>query len=309
MQRKKPYETQLNTKEISIEKKIVTRAIKNYNTEQQTTNIISNIAKTNNPSYNLNGGQFIKEIPYTSNIKKFEIKDNYLPVNKKSQKHKVYLSSRYNTSRPVESNQNLVEQISMNEEINDFNLQSIKSKKSPNQGSEPFFSNQKDLKNLNIKYNMNQIFEPQQIIESDNNMKVNADEGIKINSSSINNKFGVQYMVIPQTKLSPIQKIEEGSTSFENKKYSEKKNRLNNYLNSNGNNNQNINIESIYLNTSNMNNNLRKNSNPDDHRNTQGRVITDINSPSYNNERVISQNSNSNTVSKKELKRIVKKFN
>ena len=310
MQRKKPYDFQLNKKEISIEKQIVSRTIKNYDSAQKSPNIISNPSMAKNSAYNPNGGQFIKEIPYNSNIRKFELKENYLPLNKKSQKHKVYLSSRYNTSHPVENTQNLVEQISMNEELNDFNLQSIRSKKSSNQGGEPFFSNQKDLKNLNIKYNMNQLFEPQQIIEQDNNnIKLNSNESIKVNSSSINNKFGAQYMVIPQTKLSPIQKIEEGSTSFENKKYSEKKNRINNYLNSNGNNNQNVNIESIYLNTSNNNNNLRKGSNLDDHRNTQGRVITDINSPSYNNDRVISQNSNSNTVSKKELKRIVKKFN
>ena len=310
MQRKKPYDFQLNKKEISIEKQIVSRTIKNYDSAQKSPNIISNPSIAKNSAYNPNGGQFIKDIPYNSNIRKFELKENYLPLNKKSQKHKVYLSSRYNTSHPVENTQNLVEQISMNEELNDFNLQSIRSKKSSNQGGEPFFSNQKDLKNLNIKYNMNQLFEPQQIIEQDNNnVKLNSNESIKVNSSSINNKFGAQYMVIPQTKLSPIQKIEEGSTSFENKKYSEKKNRINNYLNSNGNNNQNVNIESIYLNTSNNNNNLRKGSNLDDHRNTQGRVITDINSPSYNNDRVISQNSNSNTVSKKELKRIVKKFN
>ena len=34
MQRRKPYETQLNPKEVNIEKKIITRTIKNYNLEQ-----------------------------------------------------------------------------------------------------------------------------------------------------------------------------------------------------------------------------------------------------------------------------------
>ena len=315
MQRQKPYETQINSKEISLEKKIVTRTIQNYNSNQNSPNIISLPPVPINSAINLNGQQYYKEIPYTSNIKKFEIQENLQPQNKRHQKHKVYLSSRYNNSRPAENTPNLADQISMNDELNNgFNLQSIRGKQSPNQGGDNF-SNQKDIKNFNIRFSTNPIFEPQQIPEQDNinsNMKINTNESIKINSSAINSKYGAQYILIPQTKLSPIQKIEEGSPSFENKKLSEKKIRLSNYAaNSNGNINQNMNnnIESIYLNTSNLNNNLRRSSNPQDNRNTQGRIITDINSPSYNNDKIISQNSNSNTVSKKELKRIVKKFN
>ena len=92
----------------------------------------------------------------------------------------------------------------MNEDINDFNLHSIKGKKSPVQNGDTFISNQKDIKNLNIKFNMNPIFEPQQTgdqenINNNNNMKINTNESIKINSSAINNKYGVKYMLIPQT--------------------------------------------------------------------------------------------------------------
>ena len=301
MQRRKPFEAQINQKEISIEKKVITKKIQNTYSEQKSPILSSYPPIPKTTAINLMGGQKFKETTKISNFKNYEIKD--IPQERKHRNHKVYLSSRYNNMRQEET-PNLLEQVSMNEEINDFNLQSIKGKKSPVQNGETLFS--KELKNPNIKFNINPPFE--QEINS-NNMKINTNESIKINSSAINNRFGVKYMVIPQTKLSPIQKIEEGSSSFDNKKNSDKKNIKTNILNSNGNNNQNINIESIYLNTSNINNNLRKGSNPEDHRNTQGRIITDINSPSYNNERVITQNSNSNTVSKKELKRIVKKFN
>ena len=302
MQRRKPYEVHFNPIDTNIERKIVTRTIKNYNSEQKSPNIVVYPPLPKNSAIKPLGGQMTREAQYISSFQNYDIKNNQMPNDKKNQKNKIYLSSRYNNSRQAENTPNLAEQTSMNEEINDFNLLSIRSKKASGQG-ESLFSNQKDLKKFNIKLNMNQPF------EQDNNMKINTNESIKINSSAINNKYGVQYIVMPQTKLSPIQKIEEGSSSFDNRKNSENKNRLTNLINSNGNNNQNINIESIYLNTSNINNNLRKASNPEDHRNTQGRIITDVNSPSFNNDRMISQNSNSNTVSKKELKRIVKKFN
>ena len=102
-------------------------------------------------------------------------------------------------------------------------LFSIRGKKSDGKG-EPLFSNKKDIRNMNIKFNMNPIFDTKQITEQDNNNKINTNESIKINSSSINNKYNVQYLVVPQTKLSPIQKCEEGSTSFDNKKLSELQN-------------------------------------------------------------------------------------
>ena len=304
MQRRKPSETQQNPKEINTEKKIITRAIKNYNLEQNYSNMVSYPSHQINTENKSIGGQIGKEIQNVSNFNNYEIKNNPIPHDKRFQKNKVYLSSRYNNKRQIENTPNLTEQISMNDEINDFNLLSIRSKK-PSGAGESLYSNQKEIKNYNIKFNMNPTFEQ----DINNNAKINTNESIKINSSSINNKYGAQYTVIPQTKLSPIEKCEEGSCSFDNKKFSEKKNRISNHKNSNGNNNQNINIESIYLNTSNLNNNLRKGSNPEDNRNTQGRIITDVNSPSYNNDRGVSQNSNSNTVSKKELKRIVKKFN
>ena len=83
---------------------------------------------------------------------------------------------------------------------------------------------------------MNPAFDQENINNiNNNNIKINTNESIKINSSSINNnniKFGgAQYTVIPQSKLSPIEKCEEGSCSFDNKKFSEKKNRVSNYKN------------------------------------------------------------------------------
>ena len=305
MQRKKRFESQNNQNENSLEKKEITRTIQNYNSQQQSSNLPSYPPIPKTSKFNLMAGQKFQKIQQTTTIEKNENKD--IPQERKSLKNKIYSSKRHKNTRPEETHF-LTEQISMNDEINEFNPQSIRSKKSPVQNGDNFFSNQKDVRNFNV-INMNQVFDPQQINEQDNintNMKINTNESIKINSSAINNKFGVKYMEIPQSKLSPIQNIEDGSSSFDNKKNSEKKNRFSNNVNSNG---KIINIESI--NTSNINNNynLRKGSNPEDHRNTQGRIITDINSPSYNNDRVIAPNSNSNTVSKKELKRIVKKFN
>ena len=41
MQRKKPYETIIDTKEVNLEKKIITRTITNYNSEQKSPGIIT----------------------------------------------------------------------------------------------------------------------------------------------------------------------------------------------------------------------------------------------------------------------------
>ena len=223
MQRKKPYETIIDTKEVNLEKKIITRTITNYNSEQKSPGIITYPAIQKNSAFKSLGGQELHEIKYIPNLKKPELKnnqDNQINLDKKFQKHKVYLSSRYNNTKHQENTPNLVEQISMNEDVNDFNLFSIRGKKSDGKG-EPLFSNKKDTRNMNIKFNMNPIFDTKQITEQDNNNKINTNESIKINSSSINNKYNVQYLVVPQTKLSPIQKCEEGSTSFDNKKFSE----------------------------------------------------------------------------------------
>jgi len=291
MQRKKLSDAQISSKE-----KIETNQMEIYNSEQKNRNIIS---QQINPESNIKNAA--KELELLSTKKKYEISQNYKP-----QKSRVYVSSRYNNTRQIENTSNLMEQISINDDINNININSIRNKRSPGE-----ISFQRDSlrnnnnKNKNFRINMNPIFNNQRIIEPDD-MQINTNESIKINSSAINDKLRIQYMLIPQTKLSPIQKCDEGSSSFENRKYSENRNRLANYVNSKG--NQNINIENIHFNISNIDNNLRKVSIPDE-RNTKGRIIQDENSPSYNNEQNRTQISNSNTVSKKELKRIVKKFN
>ena len=109
MQRKKPFETQINQKEISIEKKVITRINQNYNSEQKSPNVPSYPQNQKTSAINLMPGQKYKEIPQISNIKTYEIKD--IPQQRRSLKNKVYFSSRYNNTRQMEETPNLVEQI------------------------------------------------------------------------------------------------------------------------------------------------------------------------------------------------------
>ena len=150
MQRRKPYEVHFNPIDTNIERKIVTRTIKNYNSEQKSPNIVVYPPLPKNSAIKPLGGLMTREAQYISSFQNYDIKNNQMPNDKKNQKHKIYLSSRYNNSRQAENTPNLAEQTSMNEEINDFNLLSIRSKKASGQG-ESLFSNQKDLKKFNIK--------------------------------------------------------------------------------------------------------------------------------------------------------------
>ena len=130
MQRKKPYETQLNSKETNIENKIITRTIRNLNLDRNIPSILTLPSIQQNTEIKSKDGQMIKEIQNISNFNNYEIKNNPIPHDKRIQKNKIYLSSRYNNNkRQIEKTPNLAEQISMNDEINDFNLFSIKSKK------------------------------------------------------------------------------------------------------------------------------------------------------------------------------------
>ena len=152
MQRRKPFEAQINQKEISIEKKVITKKIQNTYSEQKSPILSSYPPIPKTTAINLMGGQKFKETTKITNFKNYEIKD--IPQERKHRNHKVYLSSRYNNMKQEET-PNLLEQVSMNEEINDFNLQSIKGKKSPVQNGETLFS--KELKNPNIKFNIKVI--------------------------------------------------------------------------------------------------------------------------------------------------------
>ena len=68
MQRRKPSETQQNPKEINTEKKIITRAIKNYNLEQNYSNMVSYPSHQINTENKSIGGQIGKEIQNVSNF-------------------------------------------------------------------------------------------------------------------------------------------------------------------------------------------------------------------------------------------------
>ena len=59
--------------------------------------------------------------------------------------------------------------------------------------------------------------------------------------------------MIPQNKVSPIQHYDDGNSSYENKRYTEQKNRYRNYLTTNTNANSNPNLDNINLNLSNNN--------------------------------------------------------
>ena len=116
MQRKKLSDAQISSKE-----KIETNQMEIYNSEQKNRNIIS---QQINPESNIKNAA--KELELLSTKKKYEISQNYKP-----QKSRVYVSSRYNNTRQIENTSNLMEQISINDDINNININSIRNKRSP----------------------------------------------------------------------------------------------------------------------------------------------------------------------------------
>jgi len=212
----------------------------------------------------------------------------------------VYLSSRYHhhDTRPIEGSPKSNDQFSGTEE-KEYNIHTLNARKSPDNLS--IKRNYLETEKKYTQYSANPLFDNQPNIntEPDNNMRMNANDNLKI---TFNTK-SYRPPMIPQNKMSPILNYDDGNSSYDNKKYSEQRYRYGNNFSVNPNNNSNI--ENVNLNMSNYNNNRVL-------RSTFGqvsrdRILTEVNSPSYKNDRNNSQNSN--TVSYKELKRIVKKFN
>ena len=201
------------------------------------------------------------------------------------------------------------EQISAIEDP-EYNIHTLNARKSPDNISygRNSIENEKQTKKKNYnQYSSNPLFDNIQNLDQDT-FKTNTNESIKINYSAFNTNIkSYRPPMIPQNKMSPIQRYDEGNSSYENKRYAEQRNRYGNYLNANA--NTNPTAENINLNISNINNNNMPQGGRNTVRLSRGRFLTDANSPSYQNERVNSQNSSRNQVSYKELKRIVKKFN
>ena len=212
----------------------------------------------------------------------------------------VYLSSRYHhDTRQIEGSPKSNDQFSGTDD-KEYNIHTLNARKSPDNLS--IRRNYLETEKKYTQYSVNPLFDNQPNIntEPDNNMKMNANDNLKI---TFNTK-SYRPPMIPQNRMSPILNYDDGNSSYDNKKYSEQRYRYGNNYTVNANNNSNI--ENLNLNMSNYNNNNRV------LRSTFGqisrdRILTEVNSPSYKNERNNSQNSN--TVSYKELKRIVKKFN
>ena len=214
----------------------------------------------------------------------------------------VYLSSRYHhDTRPIERSPKSNDQFSGTED-KEYNIHTLNARKSPDNLS--IKRNYLETEKKYTQYSVNPLFDNQPNINTEpennnNNMRINPNDNLKI---TFNTK-SYRPPMIPQNKMSPILNYDDGNSFYDNKKYSEQRNRYGNNFTMNVNNNSNI--ENMNLNMSNYNNNRVL-------RSTFGqisrdRILTEVNSPSYKNERNNSQNSN--TVSYKELKRIVKRFN
>ena len=121
--------------------------------------------------------------------------------------------------------------------------------------------------------------------------KINLNENILINNTSPKNKRFRQPM-IPQNIVSPIKNYDDGNSLYDNQKYSETNTKVVNNIITNTNTNTKIdNMKINYPNTTNQK----------ESRNIEQKIKVD-NSSSYNKK---GNSQNSNTVSYKELKRIV----
>ena len=307
--RKKEYEKKKleKSEEPNNQKKIITTTIETISTEKKPTKITQISYKagtgTKEKIQEVKEKEFVKGEKVTT-IKKSIIQttEGYtkiepISVENKPSSFKAYLSSRYHHSRQIEGSPKLRDQISGAED-NEYNIHTLNARKSPDNIS--FKRNSFENEKKYNQYSNNPLFDNQTNIEKDNNTyKTNTNESVKI---AFNTKSYRQPM-IPQNKMSPILNYDDGNSSYDNKKYSEQKNRNTNFLT---NNNNISSIEGVNLNMSNYNTNNRAVFST--YRiGSRDRVLSDANSPSYNNEK---QNSkNSSAVPYRELKRIVKKFN
>ena len=246
----------------------------------------------------------IKKVSYTKTEKKYKNIQSPSIMESKPTSYTVYLQSKYHIRAQNENSPIFKEQLSGIEDT-DYNIHTLNVRKSPDNNSFGGNSveNEKQIKMNNTgQYSNNLLFDNQQII--DEAFKTYTNESIKVHNSAFNtNTKSYRPPMIPQNKMSPILNYDDGNSSYENKRYTDNRNRYTNFLTNTNPNTSNI--ENLNLNFSNINNIPRGG------RNSLGRTtnhfLTDVNSPSYINERKNSQNSNH--VTYKELKNIVKKFN
>ena len=295
----------------NAKKIITTTTIEQSTTEKKPSRITTkpiNISTISNIKKESKKNEIIKKISYTKTEKQYKKIESPSIMEARPQNNKIYLASRYHNRKQEETSPLFKENISGIED-NEYNIHTLNARKSPDNISygRNSIENEKQIKIKNYnQYSSNPLFDNHQFLDQDT-YKTNTNESIKMNNSTFNTNIkSYRPPMIPQNKMSPIQHYDDGNSSYENKRYTEQRNRYGNYLTTNM--NSNTNFENMNLNISNINNN---NNIPQDGRNTFGRIrgrfLTDANSPSYNNERVNSQNSN--RVSYKELKKIVKKFN
>ena len=288
----------------NIKKVIKNSKLENQSFTQKITTKPININTKSTDKREITKNDNIKRVSYTKTEKQYKNIQSPSIMESRPSNYKVNISSKYHIRAQNETSPIFKEQISGIEDT-DYNIHTLNARKSPDNNSYGGNSieNEKPIRvKNNSQYTTNLLFDNPQILDQET-FKTYTNESIKINNSTFNtNVKSYRPPMIPQNKMSPIQNYDDGNSSYENKRYNEKKNRYTNYLtntnpNSSGNENLNLNISNI----------------PRVGRNTLGRTgtggnfLTDLNSPSYNNERKNSQNSNH--VSKKELKNIVKKFN
>ena len=251
----------------------------------------------------------IKRISYTKAEKQYKKIESPSLMEAKPPSYRI----RYHNNRNKDEISPIPkEQISGIEEP-EYNTHTLNVRKSPDNISYGRNSieneRQLKLKNNNQYSNIPLMDNNIQYLDQDT-YKTNTNESIKMNHSSFNTNTNIKSYrppMIPQNKMSPIQHYDEGNSFYENKRYTEQKNRFGNFFNVNT--NVNPGIENINLNISNPNNNNIPRVGRNTHVVNRERYLTDANSPSYQNERFSPQNSNNNQVSYRELKRIVKKFN
>ena len=212
----------------------------------------------------------------------------------KKPKFRVYLSSRYRGPKQNEMNSKLDNKITSIEETEN-NIHTLNVRKSPDNilNKRNFIETEKELNMNNIDNNSQYSFS-QINYEKDSN-RINLNENILINNTSPKNKRFRQPM-IPQNIVSPIKNYDDGNSLYDNQKYSETNTKVVNNIITNTNTNTKI---------DNMKINFPNTTNQKESRNMEQKIKVD-NSSSYNKK---GNSQNSNTVSYKELKRIVKRFN
>ena len=216
----------------------------------------------------------------------------------KPSKFRVYLSSRYSGSKQNENDLKTNDQIASFGET-EKNIHILNPRKSPDSISykKNIFETEKEIKNMN--YNIKNTLLDQNSGSAKDIFDKNQKDNFMINNTSPNNKRFRQPM-IPQNKMSPIkQYYDDGNSLIDNKRTSVKNSRNTNNIITNIN-TESSKIESVKLNTSNINYNNREIRSPIS-TNTGEINFTSPNSPGYK--------SKSPGLSYKELKRIVKKFN